>query len=36
MRKIAGAVIAMTLALCAGTLAQSNYPDKPIRILVGF
>jgi tripartite-type tricarboxylate transporter receptor subunit TctC len=36
MRKIAGAVIAMSLALCAAPLAQSNYPDKPIRILVGF
>ena len=26
----------MSLALCARALAQSNYPDKPIRILVGF
>jgi tripartite-type tricarboxylate transporter receptor subunit TctC len=36
MRTIAGVAIALTLGLGATALAQSNYPDKPIRILVGF
>ena len=41
MRKIAGrmggAGIACMLALAGGlAMAQSGYPDKPIRILVGF
>src|SRR5947209_2336810 len=37
MRKIAGVGIALTLALASGlAIAQSGYPDKPIRILVGF
>src|SRR3954468_6602155 len=36
MRKIAAA-IACVLALARGfATPQSNYPDKPIRILVGF
>ena len=37
MRKLAGAGAALLLALAGGfAVAQSGYPDKPIRILVGF
>jgi tripartite-type tricarboxylate transporter receptor subunit TctC len=41
MRKIAGPMVgvgvAVVLALASGlAIAQSGYPDKPIRILVGF
>src|SRR4249920_4208256 len=36
-RMMAGAGIAVVLALASGlAMAQSGYPDKPIRILVGF
>ena len=34
--KIAGLGAALSLALAGGAVAQSCYPDKPIRILVGF
>src|SRR5436305_15349341 len=37
MKKTVGLVAALTLGLsCALAIAQSRYPDKPIRILVGF
>ena len=37
MKKLAGAGAALLLILASGfAIAQSGYPDKPIRILVGF
>ena len=37
MKRICSALVALTVPLAAGlALAQANYPDKPIRILVGF
>ena len=37
MKRIAGLLAALALGLCgAAAWAQSGYPDKPIRILVGF
>jgi tripartite-type tricarboxylate transporter receptor subunit TctC len=37
MKRIAGAFAVLTLGLlCFQAMAQSNYPDRPIRILVGF
>src|SRR5262245_27768303 len=37
MRTICGVVAALSVSLAAGpALAQAGYPDKPIRIMVGF
>jgi tripartite-type tricarboxylate transporter receptor subunit TctC len=37
MKRICGVVAALTLGLAAGdALAQVNYPEQPIRIIVGF
>ena len=36
MRRLAGIGAALLLALAGGAVAQSSYPEKPIRILVGF
>jgi tripartite-type tricarboxylate transporter receptor subunit TctC len=37
MRRIAGLAVALALGAASGqAMAQANYPDKPIRILVGF
>ena len=37
MKAICGVVVALSAWLSAGeALAQANYPEQPIRILVGF
>jgi tripartite-type tricarboxylate transporter receptor subunit TctC len=36
MKRLAGLGAALVLALAGAAVAQSSYPEKPIRILVGF